>query len=1678
MKLKHILLALFVVLLCVVTINTANKAEAVTAGTLSVELGDYNESTGVHYIKFTLTGGGTVNYLWITGETSSYSNYYPINANSSITWTPSQAGEYYAIVNCTDGSGAANSNRVDFHVGRPTGVTMKVNGTTSGQKFAVNATIPFTFTSDNPNDNGFIYVYKADGTEYKHWNIYTTRSSSTTISDPGNYTAIVQLWNSTHWTKSASVSFTVYGGSLSVTSFADTSSSNGKTVQGTIKYTISIKNNANCKVNLNFAVTYANGKNLYSVSNGTATNGTGTTASVTGNLKELAAGGTVTIVLSVNTNDSGFTNTTYTVNLGTVSGAMVGLSSGSGSVSGSTTTSYTFKPARGSVSLSWSSSVTGGSFVRGTYTYTVTFKNSTNHTITGIDYTIKIGSTKIVTVTDGTAKAEQSYVKVGDNKTEVSLGNVSGNDGTVSLLVTIDTTGMAGNASYTFTLAGGTCTSTGVVSNYNLDAGQSTTHSINVPGGTVTTTVTGQPTTNGKIVYGNISYTIKIHNGTNYDIKNISFKFGNSSVNILTVTNGVVQSSGYVTSANGVANTLNAGADMNITFTFNTANLGSQDLYTFKVLNSSSTNSTTFVGSSLSPTFDSATHNYYVANGTLDVAISQNNPGTNGATIADKAVVKGQVVYTVTITNNTNHNVNNVSFVVKIGSSNLITVTNGSITGTSHGCYVSSTGLGSNFTINAGAEKVITITVNTDSSSLSRNTNYAVSTVTGNASASNLTLGTKTATINAGSGNSIKTSKTDVSISWTPSIESNNVVEGRYTYDVTFTNNSNYAISGVNFTIGYGTNTIVSVNGTSLNYSGCAVNATSNGLANPLGAGASITLQVTIDVSSLTDDEDYTFVLAAGNVTPNGIQGGAKDTAFAPNGSGSHTITVRSGDISVTLESESVIGGGSPVTLVGSGVAEDKVIYTLTFTNGTNHGLKNLTIALKNGSTTLLLVDKNGISIKSDLIDSADFQTGSKDSLASLTSGGTIVIEVCLDATDPSLDAAGRFSVTLEGNASSSGVLGSGGDAANLTFNADPRNHTFMVRHNVNLLVQSGLSTSIPASAIFAAMDKTTAYGPEKANGLAGNSITNLVITDFNGTQTALSGITASGTNLTVNLSANCNTAIVQVTYGSGETVLVPFQVTVLSAGDDKTFVLKYSLPVSAAVSEILSGMSFTGGAYTSTTYTATGVSTDYHGEAAAQVTGSFGTFDFADDTLTYSNTSIMNAGDSLYLVIRVSEGEGTENVDYVDLYKKITMIPANSIYYEDNNGSIQYPNVNDIETLGGLNGGSTSIVLPVLPGTNSFDDGSYKQTGDVEFSGLGCQKVPVHANQVTIRFSFTGTGFELLSRVNAFDAATILVKVSPAGADTWTTYPVITRFDPNGNGNAEVYQVPVFRLNETTYGDYDVQIVGLPMQDYDQNGQPIAGSQQTSYIYVDGIRIYNSLGDDELTENYGEEKDAGFTNLRDLILDGLGMITVTEDSKTSGFTTGNFFYTPDDNQNLSAALGGINELGAIGANNEILLNKAAGDYMIVLKVKGDGLLQIGIRDVYDAKFAGLDGDNDSTTVSVRTTGGWEFLAPEIYHGTEQYYNVDLSSCPVDGEYKLVMLKVHSGFASFTNVKHNGVEFGAIGEAALDAYVEPGYYFNQSGDLCKLEDGEEVIVKENALAELNVIDSLLQDEAE
>ncbi len=499
-------------------------------------------------------------------------------------------------------------------------------------------------------------------------------------------------------------------------------------------------------------------------------------------------------------------------------------------------------------------------------------------------------------------------------------------------------------------------------------------------------------------------------------------------------------------------------------------------------------------------------------------------------------------------------------------------------------------------------------------------------------------------------------------------------------------------------------------------------------------------------------------------------------------------------------------------------------------------------------------------------------------------------------------------------------------------------------------------------------------------------------------------------------------------------------------------------------------------------------------GDLKHTATVSYGA-DSASTGLTFTPTKFLDGEQSLWLAITVhttgkrptvlgaapmnnSEGAssaaqyGLDINNEVQMYKKVTVLPANVVYYEDDFKGISYNLTGSSNSF--LHHGDGSVVHEQSVDQQMVygQDPTYQDGANTQYSGSSMTAVQIRSTDKVASFTFNGTGFELLSRTNATNSASIVIRVYSAatyaaGGDPERVIPVVTQFD-NGNdgGSEEIWQVPAIRVSDLKLGKYVVEVSGSPTYDFTNWDGISVPSMIPTYLYIDGLRIYQPIG---ATHNayLSTENGAQFNEIRDMISEGMvGVAGMNGDSFTvsSGTTT----WTEDlENKDQSSYVGNqVSSTNAYliqGPNNEVYMQGGDVQSAVVFYVSEDSKfsnheLQVAIRALDYKKFhgAGTSGMYAQLQCGIKTDSGyaWQNLAT-VVSGTEQYYSIPYTLCPKDaqGNYQVVLRVVgeksgETALVSYTNFKTLGLnvmDMEGIGEASILHYangllVAPNYY--------------------------------------
>ena len=304
--------------------------------------------------------------------------------------------------------------------------------------------------------------------------------------------------------------------------------------------------------------------------------------------------------------------------------------------------------------------------------------------------------------------------------------------------------------------------------------------------------------------------------------------------------------------------------------------------------------------------------------------------------------------------------------------------------------------------------------------------------------------------------------------------------------------------------------------------------------------------------------------------------------------------------------------------------------------------------------------------------------------------------------------------------------------------------------------------------------------------------------------------------------------------------------------------------------------------------------------------------------------------------------------------------------------------------------------------------------------------------------FTFTGTGFDLISQTNATSAGLAVYVFEGQHSEANLKY--VTDLEDNGvtpkdmvfvhtyYANGSLYQVPVIDVRLDKYATYTVYVQCLSTF----NGSSIA---------LDGIRIYNPLKD---TQYYGSsEQNVIFSELRQLMnSDKSNQINDSKDIlQLAGMANGSLFVGTGKQSVVAQALIENPELGTNiitsadlktvyqqGPNNEMYLPKNLG-VMFTYSVSGPvWTLQLG------AKAVTATNEAKSVSVYVRASGSdsAEKVADiTLSTTTDMYYDLStyLGKYAEQGKtYELFIISnseaSNNEFVSLTSIKHAGLKLG------------------------------------------------------
>lgn len=408
--------------------------------------------------------------------------------------------------------------------------------------------------------------------------------------------------------------------------------------------------------------------------------------------------------------------------------------------------------------------------------------------------------------------------------------------------------------------------------------------------------------------------------------------------------------------------------------------------------------------------------------------------------------------------------------------------------------------------------------------------------------------------------------------------------------------------------------------------------------------------------------------------------------------------------------------------------------------------------------------------------------------------------------------------------------------------------------------------------------------------------------------------------------------------------------------------------------------------------------------------------YDSTRKLITYTLNGMLSEQESFTVEVKGTKDGQTSTVAYI-----VTIIPASTVYYEDNfvafSGNWQREGdttTNAVQDLDALTAQKTYGYDSHYGASSKFSLGSAMKT---------TVSSATNSNPPTATFTFKGTGFDLVSMTSK-DTGTILVDVNGTtengvqvtkhwivdtsygytrtqngfieytwtkGSDgTWHNKAVVINalpegattggtpmnsgdktYEPNyiwtpaGEGDNALYQIPVIHYTDLDYGTYTVTVTPKYSSKRDPYYQ--ADGNNNSYdFYLDGVRIYNPAGD-KLNSQYVKDGEgyAKFTEIRNMLLNASGLTANIQPTTGMVFVDG------------VGSSGKLADYTNYGPNNEVYLSKNQAIAFKISDVSNIDSIQIGAK-----------APNGNATMQIKV-GTNELQMQNLTTASDMYYKLN-----------------------------------------------------------------------------------------
>lgn len=393
-----------------------------------------------------------------------------------------------------------------------------------------------------------------------------------------------------------------------------------------------------------------------------------------------------------------------------------------------------------------------------------------------------------------------------------------------------------------------------------------------------------------------------------------------------------------------------------------------------------------------------------------------------------------------------------------------------------------------------------------------------------------------------------------------------------------------------------------------------------------------------------------------------------------------------------------------------------------------------------------------------------------------------------------------------------------------------------------------------------------------------------------------------------------------------------------------------------------------------------------------ASVKAANGTAEVKDGVVEYTPEKYMDSIDRFLYSASITMGTEDGQTETQYKYQTVSVIPATTVYYEDNFGST--------EDADGTNGiiysGDWEEMQEGTAGSEYQDNGSVAEDrhpygndssyaeNDKLSAGSAMVVTADGDTNATASFTFKGTGFDLISRTD--NASAMIAVAVQDGTGAYVQRKMLDLEYQSGT----LYQIPVYQARFDEYGTYTVTIT-------------VSNAGDSTNFYLDGIRIYNPIDPkgadaEEAQDQYRTDREANaeITELRNILLDA--------ESYKEGTADGILYTDGNDN--------GSSVYESQGPNNEVYLKPG---HSVGFKLHVDAgmrTVQLGAKAV-NGDVSLMVGSNETTQQSRTLTS-----ASDMYYDITQTLSLTTSG---NGSQEGIVVITNTGdngaILSLTNLK-------------------------------------------------------------